>query len=72
MVNAQAGANSPLASVFGVGVILLVIFFFTPIFYFLPYVVLGAIVIMAVLPLIEYQVTSTLRPRYSPPQCHAL
>lgn len=45
-----------MASAFGVGVILLVIFFFTPIFYFLPYVVLGSIVIMAVLPLIEYQV----------------
>lgn len=60
MVNAQAGANSPLASAFGVGVILLVIFFFTPIFYFLPYVVLGSIVIMAVLPLIEYQEFFTL------------
>jgi len=56
MVNVQAGANSPLASVVAAVLILIVILFFTSVFYYLPYVVLGCIVIMAVLPLIEYQV----------------
>jgi len=55
MVNVQAGANSPLASVVAAVLILIVILFFTSVFYYLPYVVLGCIVIMAVLPLIEYQ-----------------
>lgn len=62
MVNTQAGANTPLASIFGVIIILVVIFFCTPIFYYLPYFVLGSIVIMAVLPLIEYQVPHSLFP----------
>ncbi|SEI74188.1 sulfate permease, SulP family [Allopseudospirillum japonicum] len=53
MVNHNSGARTTLASLLAAGVLALVVAFFTPWFADLPKVVLGAIVVMAVLPLID-------------------
>jgi len=58
MVNFSAGANSPLASVFTACLVALTLLFFTPLFFFLPKAALAAIIILAVLPLID---THTLK-----------
>ena len=53
-VNYSAGAKTPLASLVTGGLVLLVLLFFTPLFYYLPKAVLAAIVLVAVAGLIEY------------------
>lgn len=58
MVNFSSGANSPLASIITAGLVTLTLVALTPLFYFLPKAALGAIIILAVLPLID---THTLR-----------
>lgn len=52
-VNYQAGARTPLASIVTAGLITLTLLFFTPLFYHLPFAVLAAIIIVAVLKLID-------------------
>ncbi|MEM6766185.1 MAG: solute carrier family 26 protein [Bacteroidota bacterium] len=52
-VNAQAGANSGLASLISAGVIILTLLFLTPLFYYLPKAVLAAIIMAAVLGLVN-------------------
>jgi len=53
MVNFSAGANSPLASVITAGLVSLTLVALTPLFFFLPKAALAAIIIAAVLPLID-------------------
>ena len=52
-VNDQAGASTPLSSLFAASLIALTLLFFTPIFYHLPLAVLAAIIITAVLNLFD-------------------
>lgn len=52
-VNAQAGAKTGLSSLITAGLIAITLLFLTPLFYFLPKAVLGAIVIVAVFGLID-------------------
>ena len=52
-VNNNAGANTALASIITVVFIILSLLFLTPLFYFIPKAVLGAIIIMAVYGLID-------------------
>jgi MFS superfamily sulfate permease-like transporter len=52
-VNLQAGAVSGLSSVFSSGVVLLTLLFFTPSLYYLPQAVLAAIIMMAVVSLLN-------------------
>ena len=52
-VNSRAGARTGLASVISAGIILLVLVFFTPLFYYLPNSVLASIVMVAVAGLID-------------------
>ena len=52
-VNDTAGARTPLASLFTAGIVLATIAFLTPLFASLPNVALGAIIIMAVIGLID-------------------
>ena len=52
-VNAQAGAKSPLAGVVTSGIVALTLMFLTPLFYYLPSAVLGAIIFTAVLGLFD-------------------
>jgi len=52
-VNNNAGANTALASIITVVFIILSLIFLTPLFYFIPKAVLGAIIIMAVYGLID-------------------
>lgn len=52
-VNFQAGANTPLASMITAVLVALTILFFTPLFYYLPNAVLAAIIMVAVLSLID-------------------
>lgn len=54
VVNFSAGANTGLASIITALLIALTVLFFTPIFYFLPQAVLAAIIIVAVLNLIDF------------------
>jgi SulP family sulfate permease len=58
MVNFSAGANSPFASVITACLVGLTLAALTPLFFFLPKAALGAIIILAVLPLID---THTLK-----------
>ena len=58
MVNFSAGANSPFASVITACLVGLTLAVLTPLFFFLPKAALGAIIILAVLPLID---THTLK-----------
>jgi MFS superfamily sulfate permease-like transporter len=52
-VNLQAGAVSGLSSVFSSGVVVLTLLFFTPALYYLPQAVLAAIIMMAVVSLLN-------------------
>lgn len=52
-VNFSAGANTGLASILTAGLIALTVIFLTPLFYYLPNTVLAAIIIVAVLGLID-------------------
>lgn len=52
-VNFQAGANTPLASIVTAVVVALTILFFTPLLYHLPKAVLAAIIMVAVLALVD-------------------
>lgn len=53
MVNFSAGANSPLASIITACFVALTLLVLTPLFFFLPKATLGAIIVLAVLPLID-------------------
>jgi sulfate permease, SulP family len=52
-VNYQAGARTPLASIMTSVLVFITLLFFTPLFYFLPNVVLSSIIIVAVIGLID-------------------
>ncbi len=54
-VNTQSGAHTPLASLVSAGVVALVLIFLTPVFYYLPVPVLGAIIIVSVVKLIDWR-----------------
>ena len=54
-VNDQSGANSGLSSIISAGLIILTLLFLTPLFYYLPNAVLAAIIIVAVIGLIDYK-----------------
>ena len=53
MVNFSAGANSPLASIITAILVALTLIALTPLFFFLPKATLGAIIIVAIIPLID-------------------
>eukprot|EP00762_Andalucia_godoyi_P004662 ANDGO_03523.mRNA.1 Sulfate transporter 4.1 len=53
-VNVNAGAQSQFASILTSIIIMLTCLLLTPLFYYLPYAVLGSIVVMAVIPLVDY------------------
>lgn len=53
VVNAEAGARTPLANAAAAGVVGLTLLLFTPLFFYLPYAALGAIVIVSVLGLVD-------------------
>lgn len=55
VVNFAAGANTPLASIITAGLIALAVVFLTPAFYFLPQAVLAAIIVVAVVSLIDLE-----------------
>ena len=59
-VNEQAGASTPLSSVFAAILIGLTLLFLTPLFYHLPLSALAAIIITAVLKLFDYKLPITL------------
>ena len=52
-VNLQAGAKTGLSNVFSSGIVVIVLLFFTPLLYHLPQAVLAAIIIMAVVGLLN-------------------
>ncbi len=52
-VNEQAGANTNLASLISAALVGLTLLFFTPVFYFLPNAILAAIIMVAVINLID-------------------
>jgi SulP family sulfate permease len=52
-VNANAGARTPLASLISAGLVLATLAFFTPLFHSLPQAALGAIIIVAVINLVD-------------------
>lgn len=54
-VNDQAGAKTGMASIFSAILIVLTLLFLTPLFYYLPNAVLAAVVIVAVIGLIDYK-----------------
>jgi SulP family sulfate permease len=54
MVNFSAGANSPLASIFTAILVAITLLSLTPYFFYLPKAVLGAIIILAVIQLIDF------------------
>ncbi|GGK65320.1 SulP family inorganic anion transporter [Amphritea balenae] len=53
MVNHSAGAQTTIASIISALMVVITVSFFTPLFYYLPKAVLGAVIIMAVIPLID-------------------
>lgn len=53
-INYETGAKTGIAGLFSAGIVALSLIFLTPIFYYLPNAVLGAIIIVAVLGLIDY------------------
>jgi len=59
-VNYQAGANTPLASLFSAALVALTLIFLTPLFYFLPNVILAAVIIVAIIGLIDIKQVKTL------------
>jgi sulfate permease, SulP family len=54
-VNAQSGANTPLAMLISALVVVLALLFFTSVFYFLPIPVLAAIIVVSVVKLIDWR-----------------
>jgi len=54
-VNFQSGAKSGLSNIFSVAVVVLVMLYLTPLFYYLPQSVLAAVIMMAVLGLINFK-----------------
>ncbi len=71
VVNFTAGANTPLASLCTAGLVLLTVLILTPLFYYLPNAVLAAIIVVAVVQLLDIK---TLRHawRYSRADAAAL
>jgi SulP family sulfate permease len=59
-VNNQTGAKTPLAAIISALVVGLTLLFFTPVFYYLPEAVLGAIIIVAVFGLLDFTVPKQL------------
>jgi len=59
-VNDQTGAKTPLAAIISGTVVGLTLLFFTPVFYYLPEAVLGAIIIVAVFGLLDFTVPKQL------------
>ena len=55
-VNNQSGANTPFASIISAIVVTLTLLFLTPLFYYLPKAVLGAIIMVAVFSLLDFKV----------------
>lgn len=55
MVNNAAGARTTIASAITAILVAVTVAYFTPLFYYLPKAVLGAIIILAVIPLIDFQ-----------------
>lgn len=55
MVNFSAGAYSGMASIITAGLVVLTVLFLTPLFFYLPKAVLGAIILVSVLSLIDIQ-----------------
>jgi len=53
-VNFQAGANTPLASVFSAILVAITLIFLTPLFYFLPNAILASIIIVAITGLFDF------------------
>lgn len=53
MVNFSAGAQTTIASMISALIVAVTVAFFTPLFYYLPKAALGAVIIMAVVPLID-------------------
>ena len=54
MVNHSAGAQTTIASMISAFLVLLSLLFLTPLFYYLPKATLGAVIVMAVVPLIDF------------------
>ena len=59
-VNYQSGANTPLASLISAALVAITLLFFTPLFYYLPHAVLGAIIIVAVSNLFDFKYAKKL------------
>lgn len=59
-VNDQAGAKTGLASIISAGLIVLTLLFLTPLFYYLPKAVLAAVIIMAVIGLVDLKAAKRL------------
>ncbi|MGV6844561.1 MAG: SulP family inorganic anion transporter, partial [Lutibacter sp.] len=59
-VNDQSGANTPFASIVAACVVGLTLLFFTPLFYYLPKAVLGAIIVVAVFSLLDFTMPKQL------------
>ncbi|WP_139957619.1 SulP family inorganic anion transporter [Flavicella sediminum] len=59
-VNKDAGAKTGFAAFFSVAVVVSVLLFLTPVFYYLPKTILAAIIIVSVLKLIDYKEASRL------------
>ncbi|MCF6181959.1 SulP family inorganic anion transporter [Lutibacter sp.] len=55
-VNNQSGANTPFAAIISASVVALTLLFLTPLFYYLPKAVLGAIILVAVFSLLDFKV----------------
>lgn len=54
-VNKEAGANTGLSSIIAAGILVVVVVFLTPIFYYLPNAALAAIILVSVINLIDVQ-----------------
>jgi sulfate permease, SulP family len=59
-VNDQSGAKTGMASIISSVIIILTLLFFTPLFYHLPYAILAAIILVAVLSLIDLKTIRSL------------
>jgi len=59
-VNNQSGAQTPFASIISAFVVALTLLFLTPLFYFLPKAILGAIIMVAVFGLLDFKVPPQL------------
>lgn len=59
-VNEQTGAKTPMAAIISGTVVGLTLLFFTPLFYYLPEAVLGAIIVVAVFGLLDFSVPKQL------------